>query len=134
MGTLPGVMNACCGHGDFGMVYVQFRDDRETIRGSEALRFIEREREMSSIIPRGKRVVVKVVEEDNTTKGGIVLPFGLKEHSIGEVVGINPNNVESEFRPGDKVIFRKYSGVEVQIDEQDLLIFKEEDILGVISE
>jgi chaperonin GroES len=91
--------------------------------------------------PLHDRVVVKRVEEDTKTAGGIIIPDTAKEKpQQGEVVAVGPGArdeqgkiVELEVKPGDRVLFGKWSGTEVKIDGEDLLIMKESDILGVLE-
>jgi chaperonin GroES len=91
--------------------------------------------------PLHDRVVVKRVEEDTKTKGGIIIPDTAKEKpQQGEVVAVGPGArdeagkvVPLDVKPGDRVLFGKWSGTEVKIDGEDLLIMKESDILGVLE-
>ncbi len=91
--------------------------------------------------PLHDRVVVRRVEEEGKTKGGIIIPDTAKEKpQQGEVVAVGPGArdesgkiVSLEVSPGDKVLFGKWSGSEVRIDGEDLLIMKESDIMGVIE-
>jgi chaperonin GroES len=91
--------------------------------------------------PLHDRVVVRRVEEETKTAGGIIIPDTAKEKPIqGEVIAVGPGArdeagrlVPLEVKKGDRVLFGKWSGTEVKIDGQDLLIMKESDILGVIE-
>ena len=91
--------------------------------------------------PLHDRVVVKRVEEDTKTAGGIIIPDTAKEKpQQGEVVAVGPGArdeqgkiVALEVQPGDRVLFGKWSGTEVKIDGEDLLIMKESDILGILE-
>jgi chaperonin GroES len=91
--------------------------------------------------PLHDRVVVRRVEEDTKTAGGIIIPDTAKEKPMqGEVVAVGPGargeqgKVQPlDVKPGDRVLFGKWSGTEVKIDGEDLLIMKESDILGVIE-
>jgi len=91
--------------------------------------------------PLHDRVVVKRVEEDTKTPGGIIIPDTVKEKpQQGEVIAVGPGArdeqgkvVPLEVKPGDRVLFGKWSGTEVKIDGDDLLIMKESDILGVLE-
>ena len=91
--------------------------------------------------PLHDRVVVKRVEEDTKTAGGIIIPDTAKEKpQQGEVVAVGPGArdeqgkiVALEVKPGDRVLFGKWSGTEVKIDGEDLLIMKESDILGILE-
>ena len=91
--------------------------------------------------PLHDRVVVRRVEEDTKTAGGIIIPDTAKEKPMqGEVIAVGPGarNEKGEVVPpdvkaGDRVLFGKWSGTEVKIDGEELLIMKESDILGVIE-
>ena len=91
--------------------------------------------------PLHDRVVVRRLESEERTAGGIIIPDTAKEKpQQGEVVAVGPGArnekgelVALEVKVGDKVLFGKWSGTEVKIDGQDLLIMKESDILGVIE-
>ena len=91
--------------------------------------------------PLHDRVVVRRVEEDAKTAGGIIIPDTAKEKpQQGEVIAVGPGArdeagkvVPLDVKPGDRVLFGKWSGTEVKIDGEDLLIMKESDILGVIE-
>ena len=92
------------------------------------------------IRPLGDRVVIKVSEGDMKTASGIVLPDTAKEKpQEGEVVAVgtgkmldNGTRAQMEVKTGDKVIFSKYSGSEVKVDEQNYLIIRESDILAIL--
>jgi chaperonin GroES len=89
--------------------------------------------------PLEDRVVVKVIEEEQRTQGGIVLPDTAKEKpQEGEVVAVGPGRlldngtrVAPSVKVGDRVVFAKYSGTEVKVDGQEYLILRETDILAV---
>jgi len=91
--------------------------------------------------PLHDRVVVKRVEEEARTAGGIIIPDTAKEKpQQGEVVAVGPGArdetgkvVPLDVKVGDRVLFAKWSGTEVKIDGQELLIMKESDILGVLE-
>ena len=91
--------------------------------------------------PLGDRVVIKRVEEEQKTKGGIIIPDTAKEKpQEGEVIAVGPGARDDagkihalEVKKGDKILFGKWSGTEVKIDGEDLLIMKESDILGVVE-
>ncbi len=94
-----------------------------------------------NIRPLQDRVIVKRMEEETTSAGGIVLPDSATEKPIrGEVLAVGPGKIldNGEKRPlevkvGDTVLFGKYSGTEVKLDEEELLVMREEDIMGVIE-
>ena len=91
--------------------------------------------------PLHDRVVVRRIEEDTKTAGGIIIPDTAKEKPIqGEVIAVGPGGrddagkvIPLDLKPGDRVLFGKWSGTEVKIDGEDLVIMKESDILGVIE-
>jgi chaperonin GroES len=91
--------------------------------------------------PLGDRVLVKRVEEESKTKGGIIIPDTAKEKpQEGEVVAVGPGDrdedgkhVAMDLKAGDRILFGKWSGTEVKIDGEDLIIMKESDVLGVLS-
>ena len=91
--------------------------------------------------PLGDRVLVKRVEEEERTKGGIIIPDTAKEKpQEGEVVSVGPGARDDsgkvnalELKAGDRILFGKWSGTEVKIDGNDLIIMKESDVLGVLS-
>ena len=91
--------------------------------------------------PLHDRVVVRRIEEDERTPGGIIIPDTAKEKpQQGEVVAAGPGarDEKGEIQPldvkaGDRVLFGKWSGTEVKIDGEELLIMKESDILGVLE-
>ena len=91
--------------------------------------------------PLHDRVVVRRIEEDERTPGGIIIPDTAKEKpQQGEVVSVGPGarDEKGEVQPldvkaGDRVLFGKWSGTEVKIDGEELLIMKENDILGVLE-
>ncbi len=94
-----------------------------------------------NIRPLQDRVIVKRMEEETTSAGGIVLPDSATEKPIrGEVIAVGPGKTldSGEKRPldinvGDTVLFGKYSGTEVKLDDEELLVMREEDIMGVIE-
>ncbi|MCH8846796.1 MAG: co-chaperone GroES [Proteobacteria bacterium] len=94
-----------------------------------------------NIRPLQDRVIVKRMEEETTSSGGIVLPDSATEKPIrGEVLAVGPGKTldSGEKRPlevkvGDTVLFGKYSGTEVKLDDEELLVMREEDIMGVIE-
>ena len=91
--------------------------------------------------PLHDRVVVRRLESEERTKSGIIIPDTAKEKpSEGEVIAVGPGSrnedgeiVAMEVKAGDRILFGKWSGTEVKIDGEDLLIMKESDILGVIE-
>ena len=91
--------------------------------------------------PLHDRVVLKRIEADSKTTGGIIIPDTAKEKpSQGEIVAVGPGGRDEagkltpiDLKVGDVVLFGKWSGTEVKIDGQDLLIMKESDIMGVLE-
>ena len=91
--------------------------------------------------PLGDRVLVKRVEEESKTKGGIIIPDTAKEKpQEGEVVAVGPGLRDDqgkvnalELKAGDRILFGKWSGTEVKLNGEDLLIMKESDIMGIIG-
>ena len=91
--------------------------------------------------PLHDRVVVKRIDAEQKTAGGIIIPDTAKEKpQEGEVVAVGPGArnergelVAIDLKPGDRVLFGKWSGTEVKLDGQELLIMKESDIMGVIE-
>ena len=88
------------------------------------------------LVPLGDRVVLKQLIAEETTKSGIVLPGQEKEKpQQAEVIAVGPGteDVKMEVEVGDKIIFSKYSGTEVKLDDDKFIIVKQEDILAVIK-
>ncbi len=93
------------------------------------------------IMPLQDRVIVKRLEEDTKTAGGIIIPDTAKEKpQQGKVVAVGPGKVleggtrvDLTVKAGDVVLFGKYSGSEVKLDGEELLIMREDDILGIIK-
>ncbi|MFL6791881.1 MAG: co-chaperone GroES [Bradyrhizobium sp.] len=95
----------------------------------------------SKFRPLHDRVVVKRVDAEAKTKGGIIIPDSAKEKpSQGEVTAVGPGGrdetgklIPIDVRVGDRVLFGKWSGTEVKLDDEELLIMKESDIMGVLA-
>lgn len=91
--------------------------------------------------PLHDRVVVRRIDSDEKTAGGIIIPDTAKEKpQEGEVVAVGPgardedgDRIPMDVNAGDRILFGKWSGTEVKIDGEDLLIMKESDIMGVIA-
>ncbi|HEV3160005.1 MAG TPA: co-chaperone GroES [Xanthobacteraceae bacterium] len=91
--------------------------------------------------PLHDRVIVKRVEAEQKSKGGIIIPDTAKEKpQQGEVVAVGPGGrdengklIRMDLKAGDRVLFGKWSGTEVKLDGEELLIMKESDIMGVIA-
>ncbi|MFN7133183.1 MAG: co-chaperone GroES [Myxococcales bacterium] len=96
---------------------------------------------MSKIRPLQDRIIVKRVEEEEKTKGGIIIPDTAKEKPLeGKVLAVGNGKIleDGKVRPldikvGDRILFSKYSGTEVKIDGEEHLILREDDVLGVIE-
>ena len=93
------------------------------------------------IRPLQDRVIVKRVKEEEKTKGGIIIPDTAKEKPIeGEVIAVGNGKTlddgtlrKPEVKPGDRILFGKYSGTEVKIDGVEHVIMREDDILGIVE-
>jgi len=91
--------------------------------------------------PLQDRILVQRVEEETTTKGGIIIPDSAKEKPAeGKVVAVGDGKVADdgkrvalEVKKGDRILFGKYSGTEVKIDGEEYLIMREDDVLGIIE-
>ena len=91
--------------------------------------------------PLGDRVMIKRVDEEEKTKGGIIIPDTAKEKpQEGKVISVGPGARDEngklqplDVKKGDRILFGKWSGTEVKLDGDDLLIMKETDVLGVLS-
>ena len=117
------------------------RPDDHTAGGISVAARLDLRKIQMTFRPLGDRVLVKRVEEESKTKGGIIIPDTAKEKpQEGEVVAVGPGAREEsgkvqplDVKPGDRILFGKWSGSEVKLDGQDLLIMKESDILGVLD-
>lgn len=91
---------------------------------------------MTTIEPLGARVLVKVLEPDNKTPSGLVLPETAKEKpQEGRIEAIgDPEELSYDLKVGDKVLYAKYSGTEIKIDGEDYLILNEDDILARVRD
>jgi chaperonin GroES len=91
--------------------------------------------------PLHDRVVVKRIEAEDKSKGGIIIPDTAKERpSQGEVIAVGPGGrdesgklIKPDLKAGDRVLFGKWSGTEVKLDGEELLIMKESDVMGVLA-
>jgi chaperonin GroES len=103
--------------------------------------FINQEKQSMKIRPLHDRVIVRRMEEERTSAGGIVIPDSATEKPIqGEVVAVGKGKIleNGEVRPldvkaKDKVLFGKYAGTEVKVEGEELLVMREEDIMGVVE-
>jgi len=92
--------------------------------------------------PLHDRVVVKRIDAEDKTAGGILIPDSAKEKpSQGEVIAFGPGSrdeagklIPIDLKVGDRVLFGKWSGTEVKLDDQELLVMKESDIMGVLTD
>jgi len=91
--------------------------------------------------PLGDRVLVKRLEQEEVTKGGIIIPDSAKEKPMkGEVVAVGPGKIGDDGKaikmhvaPGNLVLFNKYAGTEIKLDADELLVMREDDILAIIE-
>lgn len=91
--------------------------------------------------PLHDRVLIKRIEEKESVKGGIIIPDTAKEKPMeGEVVAVGPGKIDEDgkrsamdVKEGDRILFGKYAGTEIKIDDQDYLIMREEEILAVLQ-
>ena len=95
---------------------------------------------MSKLVPLGDKVVLKQLEAEETTASGIVLPGQNKEKPLqAEVIAVGPGTlpdgkeVKMEVAVGDQVIYSKYTGTEVKIDDEEFIIVKQSDILAILK-
>ena len=96
---------------------------------------------MAKVKPLGDRVLVKPVEEDEQVKGGIIIPDTAKEKpQRGEVIAVGDGKADDtgkkvalSVKKGDKVLYGKYAGTEINLDDQDYLIMPEGDILAIVE-
>ena len=93
-----------------------------------------------NLTPLHDRVIVKRIEEKETTRGGIIIPDTAKEKPMeGEIIAVGAGKREKgeriplDVKPGDRVLFGKYSGTEIKIEDEELLILKEDEILAKLS-
>ncbi|MDJ1006637.1 MAG: co-chaperone GroES [Paracoccaceae bacterium] len=92
--------------------------------------------------PLHDRVLVRRIESDETTKGGLIIPDSAKEKpSEGEVVAVGAgakdddgDRIAMDVKEGDRILFGKWSGTEITLDGEELLIMKESDILGIVTD
>jgi len=93
------------------------------------------------IRPLNDRLLVKRLEEETKTAGGIIIPDSAKEKPVeGKIIAVGPGKVNDkgdrvalQVKAGDRVLFSKYGGTDVKIDGEDYLIMREDDILGVVE-
>ena len=93
------------------------------------------------IRPLQDRVIVRRIAEEEKTKGGIIIPDTAKEKPMeGQVVAVGPGKIQEDgkrspldVKAGDKILFGKYAGTEIKIDDEDYVIMREEEILAVLE-
>lgn len=96
----------------------------------------------TSLVPLADRVLVERLEAEEKTAGGIVLPDSAKEKPLqGKVIAVGEGRrsesgelISPQVSPGDRVLFAKYGGTEVEVDREDYLILKEDDILAILED
>jgi len=96
---------------------------------------------MASIRPLQDRIIIKRIEEGEQIRGGIIIPDSAKEKpQEGEVIAVGAgkkldsgDRIAMDVKEGDRVLFGKYAGTEVKLDDEEYLIMREDDILGVIE-
>ncbi|ACR80316.1 MULTISPECIES: co-chaperone GroES [Kosmotoga] len=87
------------------------------------------------VIPLGERLLIKPIKEEKRTEGGIVLPDTAKEKPMkAEVIEIGKDVEDIDIKVGDKVIFSKYAGTEIKIDDEDYILIDQDDILAKVEE
>jgi chaperonin GroES len=132
---------------DAGLAYVQTASGLALVsldcQFSETLQYLQKLKEdCMKFRPLHDRVVVKRLDAEEKTKGGIIIPDTAKEKpSQGEITAVGPGGrdeagklIPIDLKVGDRVLFGKWSGTEVTIDGEDLLIMKESDIMGVLTD
>jgi len=95
-----------------------------------------------NITPLGERIVIKVLESEERTKSGILIPDTAKEKpQMGEVKAVgtgkmleNGQKVALDVKVGDKVLFAKYAGTEVKLDGEEFMVLKESDVLAIVND
>jgi chaperonin GroES len=95
----------------------------------------------TKLTPLHDRIVVRRIEEGETTRGGIIIPDSAKDKpQEGEVIAVGKGKSNEEgkvfpldVKPGDRVLFGKYSGTDIKIDGEDFLIMREEEVLGILE-
>jgi chaperonin GroES len=111
------------------------------ILGSAVFSIFEKELEVMKLQPLNDRIVVKRTEEEEVSKGGIIIPDTAKEKPIeGKVLAVGTGKVLDDgsklpldVKKGDKVLFSRYAGSEVKIEGEELLIMREDDVLAVVD-
>lgn len=112
----------------------------KTQDGFEFLK-LEKEEDVMNIRPLNDRLIVRRSQEEERTKGGIIIPDSAKEKPIqGDVVAVGKGRrledgkvIPMDVKTGDKVLFGKYAGTEIKIDGDEYLMMREEDVLGIVE-
>ena len=97
---------------------------------------------MTKLIPLADRLVVEPIEQEDTTSGGILLPETAKEKpQKGKVIAVGPGKlddsgkrVKMEVKEGDRVLYARYSGTEIKVEENKVLILRESDVLALVED
>ena len=92
-------------------------------------------------VPLGERVVIKPIQRESTTRGGIYLPDTAKEKpQEGQVIAVGPGKLDEhgkripmEVKVGDKILFGKYTGTDIKLDGEEVLILREDEVLAVLA-
>jgi len=116
-------------------------DRRNVASGDEEFFLFKRRIQTMKLRPLQDRILVQRVEEETTTKGGIIIPDTAKEKPAeGKVIAVGNGKVGEdgkrialEIKKGDRILFGKYSGTEVKISGEEYLIMREDDVLGIID-
>ena len=118
-------------------------EDKQEVKETTIQQGVQGKEEVSmQITPLGDRILVKPLEAEEKTKGGIILPDTAKEKpQEGRVVAVGKGKVLEdgkvqplEVKPGDKILYGKYSGTEIKLEDDEHLIIKEEDVLAIITD
>ena len=121
----------------------RFVEEKQEVKSEITQQDVQGKEEVSmQITPLGDRILVKPLEAEEKTKGGIILPDTAKEKpQEGRVVAVGKGKVLDdgkvqplEVKPGDKILYGKYSGTEIKLEDEEHLIIKEEDILAIITD
>jgi chaperonin GroES len=118
-------------------------EDKQEVKETTIQQGVQGKEEVSmQITPLGDRILVKPLEAEEKTKGGIILPDTAKEKpQEGRVVAVGKGKVLEdgkvqplEVKPGDKILYGQYSGTEIKLEDDEHLIIKEEDVLAIITD
>jgi chaperonin GroES len=118
-------------------------EEKQEVKSEITQQNVQGKEEVSmQITPLGDRILVKPLEAEEKTKGGIILPDTAKEKpQEGRVVAVGKGKVLDdgkvqplEVKPGDKILYGKYSGTEIKLEDEEHLIIKEEDVLAIITD